>query len=82
MKKEDNVVSLRSASQEVTAADLDAVGETANTNVTITTPRFRRMEGECRFLSALLEAGVENWEGYNIALDIYRSEEIGGGSAS
>ena len=50
--------------------------------VEIPAPKLRRMESECRLLAVLLESGVENWEGYSLALDAYRADEVGGGSGS
>jgi len=77
MSKEEmnnNVVDIRSASQEVTARDLENVDPPVM--VEIARPRLYRMYSESRLLSALLEAGVDKWEGYDKALEIYRGEEI------
>lgn len=43
-------------------------------HVTIAAPKLARMESECRLLAVLLESGVESWDGYPLALDLYRQD--------
>lgn len=43
--------------------------------VTITRSEYEELIINQDMLSALREAGVDNWEGYNYAIDIYNSIE-------
>lgn len=45
-------------------------------HVTITIEEFIRLTGRDDFLSALEAAGVDNWEGYDIACRILEGEDI------
>ena len=45
------------------------------TYVSITTEEYRRLIERDEFLSALEQAGVDNWDGYGQAWDIFESEE-------
>ena len=40
------------------------------TTITLTLSEYRYLVNDSNFLSALQDAGVDNWEGYEIALQI------------
>ena len=41
--------------------------------VTISHEEYEELIDDAEFLQALRMAGVDNWEGYDYAIDIYRS---------
>ena len=61
--------------QNVVDIDLGATMASEVEQVEIAKPKLARMEAECKFLAVLLESGVEQWEGYRMALEAYRTEE-------
>ena len=43
--------------------------------VTISKKEYDKMVDELFFLDCLRSAGIDNWEGYDMACDMYRGEE-------
>ena len=52
----------------------DGVVETGDT-ITIPVEHYDEILDDVRFLNALRAAGVDNWDGYDYALEIYNEEE-------
>lgn len=46
-----------------------------NETVTISRAKYAQLFNDSKFLDALLEAGAEEWEGYQTALSIIEEEE-------
>ena len=47
------------------------MGET----ITISVEDYNELVSDSNFLSALMAAGVDNWDGYDYAVEIYNGEE-------
>jgi len=43
-----------------------------NDTITITTDDYKNLQKRSILLQALENAGVDNWDGYNLAQDLYR----------
>ena len=52
----------------------DSVVETGEI-ITISVEHYDEILDDVRFLNALRAAGVDNWDGYDYALEIYNEEE-------
>ena len=45
-----------------------------NEVVTITLDEYEQLKADSAFLSALEQAGVDNWDGYDYAREIYQEQ--------
>ena len=49
---------------------MDKISET----ITINLAEYQRLKSDSRLLAALKGAGVDNWEGYDYALEMFNEE--------
>lgn len=49
--------------------------EDKHATITVNVSRYIELLEEARFLQALKNAGVDNWSGYDYALDLYEESD-------